>query len=119
MVGDASQLPELTLNIGGRPSSKTSFGTDLIVWNQNNGNFDYYRNLQLGINLYCNINLDHGDLNIKTGGIHWHEISPLTLGSFFDTIVTVFLNETHGILSIKILPLDTKIMHRKVPLIRI
>jgi len=83
LVGDASQLPELTLNIGGRPSSKTSFGTDLIVWNQNNGDFDYYRNLQLGINLYCNINLDHGDLNIKTGGIHWHEISPLTLGSFF------------------------------------
>ena len=83
LVGDASQLPELTLNIGGRPSKNTSFGTDLIVWNQNNGNFDYYRNLQLGINLYCDIKLDHGDLKIKTGGIHWHEISPLTLGSFF------------------------------------
>ena len=46
LVGDASQLPELTLNIGGKPNSKTSFGTDLVVWNQNTGDFDYYRNLQ-------------------------------------------------------------------------
>ena len=52
LIGDASQLPELTLNISGRPNSKTSFGTDLIVWNQNSGDFDYYRSLQLGINLY-------------------------------------------------------------------
>ena len=43
LIGDASQLPELTLNIGGRPNSKTSFGTDLIVWNQNTGDYDYYR----------------------------------------------------------------------------
>ncbi len=83
LIGDASQLPELTLNIGGKPNSKTSFGTDLIVWNQNTGNFDYYRSLQLGINLYGDFSTKYFDLSIKTGGIFWHEITPLTFGSFF------------------------------------
>lgn len=83
LIGDASQLPELTLNIGGRPTSKTSFGTDLIVWNQNTGDFDYYRNLQLGINLYGNFSTQYFDVSVKTGGIFWHEITPLTFGSFY------------------------------------
>ncbi|MDC1188683.1 hypothetical protein N8089_02715 [Flavobacteriales bacterium] len=83
LVGDASQLPELTLNIGGKPNSKTSFGTDLVVWNQNTGDFNYYRNLQLGINLYGDFSTKYFDVSVKTGGIFWHEISPLTFGSFF------------------------------------
>ena len=83
LIGDASQLPELTLNIGGRPNSKTSFGTDLVIWNQNTGDFDYYRNLQLGINLYGNFSTKHFDVSAKLGGIFWHEITPLTFGSFF------------------------------------
>ena len=83
LIGDASQLPELTLNIGGKPNKKTSFGTDLIVWNQNTGNFDYYRSLQLGINLYGDFSTKYFDVSIKTGGIFWHEITPLTFGSFF------------------------------------
>lgn len=83
LIGDASQLPELTLNIGGRPNSKTSFGTDLIVWNQNTGDFDYYRNLQLGINLYGDFTTQYFDVSVKTGGIFWHEITPLTFGSFY------------------------------------
>lgn len=83
LIGDASQLPELTLNIGGRPNSKTSFGTDLIVWNQNTGDYDYYRSLQLGINLYGDFSTKYFDISIKTGGIFWHEITPLTFGSFF------------------------------------
>ncbi|MBI34378.1 MAG: hypothetical protein CMP67_03340 [Flavobacteriales bacterium] len=83
LIGDASQLPELTLNISGRPNSKTSFGTDLIVWNQNSGDFDYYRSLQLGINLYGDFSTKYFDVSVKTGGIFWHEITPLTFGSFF------------------------------------
>ena len=82
IVGDASQLPELTLNLAGRPSKGTSFGTDLVVWNQNNGNFDYYHNLQLGINLYGNFTTKFGNVGIKAGGIHWHSMTALTMKSF-------------------------------------
>ena len=82
LIGDASQLPELTLNISGNPSEKTSFGTDLIVWNQNNGNFDYFRNLLLGINLYGNFNTKYANVNVKVGGIHWHKMTPFTMRSF-------------------------------------
>ena len=82
IVGDASQLPELTLNLSGSPSKGTSFGTDLVVWNQNNGNFDYYHNLQLGINLYGNFKTKFGNVAVKAGGIHWHSMTALTMKSF-------------------------------------
>jgi hypothetical protein len=82
LVGDASQLPELTLNISGNPTAGTSFGTDLVVWNQNNGAFDYYRNLQLGINLYGNFTTPIGNVGVKAGGIHWHTMTPFTMRSF-------------------------------------
>lgn len=83
LVGDDTQLPELNLNISGRVNSKTSFGTDLVVWNQNNGQFDYYRNLLLGVNLYGNFQTDHGNVSIRMGGIHWHNMTSLTMRSFF------------------------------------
>lgn len=82
LIGDATQLPELTLNINGSPTAKTSFGTDLVVWNQNTGDFDYYRNLQLGINLYGNFSTDYGNVGIKFGGIHWHSMTPFTMRAF-------------------------------------
>lgn len=82
LIGDASQLPELTLNISGSPTSKTSFGTDLVIWNQNNGNFDYYRNLQLGINLYGSFSTKHANVKVRAGGIHWHSMTPFTMKSF-------------------------------------
>lgn len=82
LVGDASQLPELTLNISGKPTSKTSFGTDLVVWNQNDGGFNYYRNLQLGINLYGNFSTEHANVAVRAGGIHWHSMTPFTMKSF-------------------------------------
>ncbi len=82
LVGDASQLPELTLNISGKPTSKTSFGTDLVVWNQNNGNFDYYNGLQLGINLYGSFSTEFANVNARVGGIHWHSMTPFTMMSF-------------------------------------
>ena len=83
LVGDDTQLPELTLNLSGKVNSKTSFGTDLVVWNQNNGNFDYYRNLLLGVNLYGNFQTKHGNVNIRMGGIHWHKMTAFTMRSFF------------------------------------
>jgi hypothetical protein len=82
LIGDATQLPELTLNIGGQPNSKTSFGTDLVVWNQNTGNFDYYRNLQLGINLYGSFSTKNANFSVRAGGIHWHSMTPFTMRSF-------------------------------------
>jgi len=83
LIGDDTQLPELNLNISGRVNSKTSFGTDLVVWNQNNGEFDYYRNLLLGVNLYGNFQTDHGNVSIRMGGIHWHNMTSLTMRSFY------------------------------------
>ncbi|MFP5470576.1 MAG: hypothetical protein ACLGGV_03195 [Bacteroidia bacterium] len=82
LIGDDTQLPELTLNISGKPTSKTTFGTDLVVWNQNTGNFDYYRNLQLGINLYGNFATEFANVNVRAGGIHWHSMTAFTMKSF-------------------------------------
>ena len=82
LIGDATQLPELTLNINGNPTSKTTFGTDLIIWNQNTGDFDYYRNLLLGVNLYGGFNTDIGNFNIRAGGLHWHKMTPFTMKAF-------------------------------------
>ncbi len=83
LIGDDTQLPELTLNLSGRVSPRTSFGTDLVVWNQNTGNFDYYRNLLLGVNLYGNFQTEHANVNIRMGGIHWHNMTAFTMRSFF------------------------------------
>ncbi len=83
LIGDDTQLPELTLNISGRVNSQTSFGTDLVVWNQNNGQFDYYRNLLLGINLYGNFETEIGNFSLRMGGIHWHNMTAFTMRSFF------------------------------------
>jgi hypothetical protein len=83
LVGDDTQLPELTLNISGRVNSQTSFGTDLVLWNQNNGQFDYYRNLLLGVNLYGNFTTEFGNVSIRMGGIHWHNMTAFTMRSFY------------------------------------
>ncbi|MCB0760030.1 MAG: hypothetical protein KDC12_00815 [Flavobacteriales bacterium] len=82
LIGDATQLPELTLNISGNPTPRTSFGTDLVVWNQNTGGFDYYRNLQLGVNLYGSFSTPLANFSIKAGGIHWHSMTAFTMMSF-------------------------------------
>jgi hypothetical protein len=82
LIGDDSQLPELTLNISGKPTSKTTFGTDLVVWNQNTGNFEYYRNLLLGVNLYGSYSTPFANFNVRAGGIHWHSMTPFTMKSF-------------------------------------
>ena len=79
-IGDDSQMPELMLNISGKPSAKTSFGTDLFMWNRMAG-FDstnYIKGLNLGVNLYGSFSTKFGNFNIMTGGIHWYSLSPFT-----------------------------------------
>ncbi|MGC6469653.1 MAG: hypothetical protein ACON4E_00090 [Flavobacteriales bacterium] len=78
-IGDATQLPELTLNISANPSENVSFGTDLTFWNQQTGQFDYFRGLNLGINLYGSFKTSFGNFNLRTGGIHWLRLSRFTM----------------------------------------
>ena len=82
LVGDASQLPELTLNIGANPNENVSFGTDLTFWNQQTGQFDYFRGMNLGVNLYGSFKTRFGNYNVKTGGIHWLKLSRFTMKAF-------------------------------------
>ncbi|MFK7757183.1 MAG: hypothetical protein AB8B53_09660 [Flavobacteriales bacterium] len=82
LMGDATQLPELTLNISGSPTAKTSFGTDVVIWNLKEGDFNYYRNVQLGVNLYGNFETKHANVGVRAGGIHWHSMTPFTMKSF-------------------------------------
>ncbi len=79
-IGDDSQIPELMLNISGKPSSKASFGTDLYLWNKMSGidSNGYVRGLNLGVNLYGNFSTSIGNFNIMTGGIHWYSLTPFT-----------------------------------------
>lgn len=79
LVGDATQLPELTLYIGANPSKNVSFGTDLTIWNQQTGQFDYFRGMNLGVNLYGSFKTPIGNYNIRTGGIHWLKLSRFTM----------------------------------------
>lgn len=48
-LGDDSQIPQLMLNIAGRPSKTTSFSTDLYLWTPLTGSStDYVKGLNLG-----------------------------------------------------------------------
>ena len=79
-IGDDSQMPELMMNISGKPSATTSFGTDVFIWNRMTG-FDtsnYIKGLNLGVNLYGSFSTKFGNFNIMTGGIHWYSLSPFT-----------------------------------------
>lgn len=107
-IGDDSQLPNLTLNFSGRPSTRTSWGFDLYAFQFLDGLIGTtYGNgqvspanrppvfhplsgtrmatnlgLLLGINLYGDFQTDFATVSVKTGGIHWVSISDLTLKSF-------------------------------------
>lgn len=82
LIGDATQLPELTLRISANPNSNVSFGTDLTFWNQQSGDFEYFRGMNLGVNLYGSFKTNFGSFNVKTGGIHWLKLSRMTLKQF-------------------------------------
>ncbi len=82
-IGDDSQLPQLSLNIGVSPNKNTSISTDLYLWQQMTGseNDDFVKGLLLGVNLYGTHSTDYGTFGVKTGGIHWHKQSPLTFAA--------------------------------------
>ncbi len=106
-IGDDSQLPNLLLNIAGRPSAKTSWGFDVYMFQFLQGNTDEaYSNqvvdslrpsifaprddqrlagnliVHLGINLSGTYNTDYGTFKLRAGGINWHALTDLTMASF-------------------------------------
>lgn len=106
-IGDDAQLPNLMLNVSGRPSERFSWGFDLYAFQFLNGIiapaysgqvedadrpniFDPISGtrlapnmgLLLGLNLMGSYKSDHGIFNFRLGGIHWYSISDLTFASF-------------------------------------
>lgn len=82
LFGDATQLPELTLNIGATLSNNVAFGTDLTFWNMKQGTFDYFRGVHLGVNLYGSFKTTLGNFSLRTGGIQWLKMSRMTFKAF-------------------------------------
>jgi hypothetical protein len=81
-LGDDSNIPQLMLTIGGKPSKTTSFSTDLYLWTPLTGSTtDYAKGLNLGINLTGSHSTKYGLFNVKMGGIHWYTLSPFTFSS--------------------------------------
>ncbi|MEY3127132.1 MAG: hypothetical protein RL273_1305, partial [Bacteroidota bacterium] len=81
-LGDDSQIPQLMLNIAGRPSKTTSFSTDLYLWTPLTGSStDYVKGLNLGVNLTGSHSTKYGTFSVKTGGIHWYTLSPFTFAA--------------------------------------
>ena len=81
-VGDDSNIPQLSLNISGRPSKNTSFSTDLYLWTPLTGNDqDYVKGLLLGVNLTGTHSTKYGTFSVKTGGIHWYRMSSFTFAA--------------------------------------
>lgn len=81
-LGDDSQLPQLSLNIGLSPSRNTSISTDLYMWTPMTGSeTDYVQGLQLGVNLNGQHATRYGTFSVKTGGIHWYRLSGMTFGT--------------------------------------
>lgn len=106
-IGDDSQLPNLLMNVAGRPSAKTSWGFDVYMFQFLQGNTGEAYSKQvadslrpsvyapredqrlagnlivhLGINLSGTYNTDYGAFKIRAGGINWHALSDLTMASF-------------------------------------
>lgn len=81
-IGDDSQIPQLMLQISGRPSARTTFATDLYLWTPLTGSeTDYVKGLNLGVNLIGSHSTKYGSFNVRTGGINWYSLSPLTFGT--------------------------------------
>jgi len=81
-LGDDSNIPQLYITISGRPSPKTSFSTDIFLWTPLTGSTkDYAKGLNLGVNLNGSHSAKYGNFSVKTGGIHWYKLSPLTFAT--------------------------------------
>lgn len=81
-IGDDSNIPQLLMNIAGKPSSTTSFSTDVFLYTPLTGStLDYVKGLNLGVNLFGSHKTSIGTFQVKTGGIHWYALSPMTFAS--------------------------------------
>jgi len=106
-VGDDAQLPNLWLNVRGRPGGNLSWSFDLFAFQfldgrhgsaysgqvPNTARPNPFAPLssprlanQLGMNLGMNLGLNWSDRKashqLRLGGIHWYSLSDLTLSSF-------------------------------------
>ena len=106
-IGDDSQLPNLWMNVAGRPTAKTSFSMDVFMFQFLDANLgetygtqtiDSLRppvyapregnrlganlGLNLGINLLGTYDTDIGSFTARMGGTHWYYLSDLTFASF-------------------------------------
>lgn len=106
-IGDDSQLPNLTLNLSGRPTINTAWGFDLYAFQFIDGQVSQAYSdqvafaalptiheplagtrlggsmgLLLGMNLYGSHSTEYGSFNVGFGGLQWVSLSDLTLGSF-------------------------------------
>lgn len=81
-LGDDSNIPQLYMTIGARPSATTSFSTDLFLWTPLSGSTtDYAKGLNLGVNLNGSHSTKYGNFSVHTGGIHWYSLSPFTFAT--------------------------------------
>lgn len=106
-IGDDTQLPNLMFNITGKSRSGMSWGLDLFAFqfldrpgqaaysaatpDTARPNIDFPLGsprlgqnmlLNLGMNLYSTIKTPLGPLAIKLGGIHWEDMTELTMGAY-------------------------------------
>nr|AWJ66339.1 hypothetical protein [uncultured bacterium] len=84
-VGDGYREPMLSVNVLGRPSGKTSFGTELFLFTPYDGEEGTENNvisLNLGVNFYGNFRTEAGNFGVRAGGIHWYNLSPFTIGVY-------------------------------------
>ncbi len=81
-IGDDSQLPMLNMNIGLQPSANTSFSVDLFMWTPFTGQYDdFLQSVLLGIKLSGSHATRYGIFQVRTGGIHWCKLSPMTFST--------------------------------------
>ncbi|WP_412063064.1 hypothetical protein [Rubrivirga sp. IMCC45206] len=83
-VGDGYREPMLSLTVLGRPNGRSSFGSELFVYTPYEGTEDENNtiNLNLGVNFYGTFRTDAGTYGVRTGGIHWYNLSPFTIGVY-------------------------------------
>ena len=82
-VGDGYREPMLSLFVSGRPNGKSSFATELFVFTPYDGSISgNVFTMNLGLNFYGNFRTKYGKFGVKAGGIHWHSMSPFTMGIF-------------------------------------
>lgn len=106
-IGDDTQLPNLMINISGKSRAGVSWGMDLFAFqfmdrpglaaysqatpDTARPNIDFPLGsprlgqsilLNLGMNLFATVPTALGPLNIKLGGIHWEDMSDLTMGAY-------------------------------------